>query len=691
MTKNFKFRKTFHKLESLTKRINHRLFISATSGETVVDVNLTKDDDAYLVGHTIDGRVLFPATGYMTMAWRTFAKIKNSTFEKTPVVMEDIVFHRATILPKDGSVKFGLNFFDGTGRFEICEGGSLAVSGKIYVPDDVELEQLPLEPLEHDKSGLLLRTDDIYKELRLRGYDYAGKFRGVTESDSKSVTGKLHWEENWISFIDTMLQFSILGKDLRELYLPTRLERAVFNPTKHLEMVEKLKKTNEDVPVCVYKDICVIKSGGIELRGLKASLAPRRSGTQSPPIMDRYVYVPFQNHQDLSKNPDRARLHAVSVAVHLAIENSGGALKIKVADVVESKTVENVFAQTIQNVIECEPTLASDVAIITNQSIEPYVQAVGDSGIRVVAKDPSTGSIESNCHLVVAYDVVSRVNANIILENLKASIREDGFVLLEENVVGYDESLAKKLFSSLNLTIISNQRAVSKYFILLRPLINISNRNKTVVVITEKNFSYVEQLKLALANAEKENTYVYVVGQCEELLGAVGFMNCIKNENGGKFARLVFVQDAKGEPFSFTNKIYADQLNKDLISNVFKNGGWGSFRHLKLDVQGEVSNLKVEHAYVNALTKGDLSSLSWIESPLTRQLPDPKDKRVELCSVYYAPINFRDVMLSSGKLAADALPGDLATQDCILGLEFSGRDSAGKRKFQHDDFGDGKK
>jgi fatty acid synthase len=93
-----------------------------TSGETMVEVNLSKEDDAYLAGHAIDGRVLFPATGYMNLAWKTFAKMKGTTHDRLPVVLENIVFHRATILPKDGSVKFGLNFFDGTGKFEICEG-----------------------------------------------------------------------------------------------------------------------------------------------------------------------------------------------------------------------------------------------------------------------------------------------------------------------------------------------------------------------------------------------------------------------------------------------------------------------------------------------------------------------------------------------------------------------------------------
>jgi fatty acid synthase, animal type len=36
-------------------------------------------------------------------------------------------------------------------------------------------------------------------------------------------------------------------------------------------------------------------------------------------------------------------------------------------------------------------------------------------------------------------------------------------------------------------------------------------------------------------------------------------------------------------------------------------------------------------------------------------------------------------MLASGKMPPDALPGDLAGQDCILNLEFSGRHASGHR------------
>jgi len=37
----------------------------AGSGECVVKVDLSTEEDQFLSGHAIDGRVLFPATGYL--------------------------------------------------------------------------------------------------------------------------------------------------------------------------------------------------------------------------------------------------------------------------------------------------------------------------------------------------------------------------------------------------------------------------------------------------------------------------------------------------------------------------------------------------------------------------------------------------------------------------------------------------
>ena len=72
--------------------------------------------------------------------------------------------------------------------------------------------------------------------------------------------------------------------------------------------------------------------------------------------------------------------------------------------------------------------------------------------------------------------------------------------------------------------------------------------------------------------------------------------------------------------------------------------------------EGRHVTKRTEHAYVNVLTLGDLSSLKWIESPLKYFVPADHQNK-ELCSVYYSSLNFRDIMLATGKLPPDAIPG----------------------------------
>jgi len=69
--------------------------------------------------------------------------------------------------------------------------------------------------------------------------------------------------------------------------------------------------------------------------------------------------------------------------------------------------------------------------------------------------------------------------------------------------------------------------------------------------------------------------------------------------------------------------------------------------------------VNTDTAFVNVLTRGDLSSLHWIESPLKHFSPADQPHH-QLCRVHYTALNFRDVMLATGKLPPDAIPGTAA-------------------------------
>jgi len=82
------------------------------------------------------------------------------------------------------TIKFDINIFHGSGEFELLEGGTLTVIGgiKILTPNSDENQ---IEHLATISEQMELNSDDFYKELRLRGYQYKDEFLGFVEANSE--------------------------------------------------------------------------------------------------------------------------------------------------------------------------------------------------------------------------------------------------------------------------------------------------------------------------------------------------------------------------------------------------------------------------------------------------------------------------------------------------------------------------
>lgn len=72
-------------------------------------------------------------------------------------------------------------------------------------------------------------------------------------------------------------------------------------------------------------------------------------------------------------------------------------------------------------------------------------------------------------------------------------------------------------------------------------------------------------------------------------------------------------------------------------------------------------------------SRGDFSSLQWYESPLKFHHKD------ELITIHYASLNFRDIMLGSGRVPVSLFGDRRIDQQQFLGFEYAGVTSNGRR------------
>ncbi|GBM24834.1 Fatty acid synthase [Araneus ventricosus] len=216
---------------------------NANLSQKIIEVNAGSDQspDNYMLDHCIDGRCLYPATGYLVLVWKALSEIKGKDVMSLPVTFEEVKIHRATVLSKEVSTKFLVDITN-AGEFEISEGGITVCTGRIYSQEENEKTDASELLRRKDLKYLPLKQSDIYKELKLRGYDYGPSFQGLVRADLEGNKGLLKWTGEWVVYLDTMLQISILGSPKRALCLPTRIQNMKINPILHKTVMNSALK-----------------------------------------------------------------------------------------------------------------------------------------------------------------------------------------------------------------------------------------------------------------------------------------------------------------------------------------------------------------------------------------------------------------------------------------------------------------
>lgn len=118
------------------------------------------------------------------------------------------------------------------------------MTGSIRVQTNPAQEKIPAKFLTEIEDEEVLTSKDIYKELKLRGYQYTGPFRSLKSASLKGTRGRIAWMKNWAVFMDNMLQMKILNLDTRALYVPTAIRKLVIDVKVHNEKIRNLTEDN---------------------------------------------------------------------------------------------------------------------------------------------------------------------------------------------------------------------------------------------------------------------------------------------------------------------------------------------------------------------------------------------------------------------------------------------------------------
>lgn len=332
------------------------------ASKRVLKIDLSNETYAHIAGHKIDGKIIFPGPEYIMFIWKAFASLHNVDYEQFPVVFEDIYFLRATILPKEGTVKFTIDLFEKTGIFEIYESDTIVARGKVRALRYTERNQMKTPSsimLPTNKNFLPLNNNDVYKELMLRGYEFRGTYKGIISSDNYGTVGKLRWF-NWSSYIDSMFQFALISGS-RKLTYGSNIQYLAIDPIRHKQLVYKLSET-DDLPVYYYKNANILKSGGLEARGVITTEAQRLL-VQPNLYYERYVFVPYENPCNLAEDPSTGTLHSLSVLLQIIYENVA-VFQVNAVELTGGRSAETLMAQHVLNIFDSTPIITVKIIII---------------------------------------------------------------------------------------------------------------------------------------------------------------------------------------------------------------------------------------------------------------------------------------------------------------------------------------
>ncbi|XP_028141037.2 fatty acid synthase-like [Diabrotica virgifera virgifera] len=554
----------------------------------LVTVNLNDAKYSYLKGHNIDGKIVMPAAAYLEMVWQAKANICLKEITELSVLLKNIKFHNMITLQDNENVEFVVTIIKESGNFEIFSGDLLVATGNICVLEKGGENPKSFIKEINKQDTINLRKEDFYREAHLRRHLYYGKFQGIVECDLSGVQGKIEWMDNYVSFIDSMFQLSLLSECTRNLSIPTSIRRIELNPKLHIR-----DSNNKYLEVTRDPDLCITKCGGIEIQGLKFTQLPRKSIPDSNLLLEKFEFVAY----DASQNKYYTLYNSLVIAMQIIKQNSNGLIKkLTIGELKDTEDSNLELTEKIKAVLKNQVMADIEFLITTPTQIKTM-----------------NAKFES---IIVTIEMFEKIHSNILTKY----IRDDGFILCIGSIKRENLFQHEIIFRTEHLCLVRRRKDFPSSY-------------NTLNIRTD-DFGWLNKLKKFIAN--KQQKTIFIFSQQEDHSGIIGLQKSLLAEVTIPEFKAVFT-DKGADIFSVDDEFYRDQLLKGLAYNVLRNNKWGTYVHLPLE---EIKLMRMENAEIRSRSS-NTSTLLWMEKPIINL---PKEQTMHIINIYYSTFNYKHVM-----------------------------------------------
>lgn len=475
---------------------------------------------------------------YFDIVWKTLAMMKGTEQALLNVEFENVQFHGDTILQPDFNFELTVMIHYGNGSFEVSDSSNSIVTGVVRVLDDTR--ELLTEPFPIDISEYqTLNQEDFYKEMRLRGYNNKDEFQSVVTVRSDGITGTVRWNNNWVLFMQAMLQTIVLKEITRSLLLPLRIQKVRILPKKHFQQSQELRMKNADFKTFFDQDMNILHAGGIDFIGIELKAVSRQNQKVNL-VLESYKFLQYKPTNVISQQ------EAYRICIQLLMENTPNVIHFNIVEV-DSHSGGQLVVSFLHDLFTEIPLVTANLCLQTNKDVK--LPNVNSENVNILSL--------TNTHLIILND--SCVDSSK-LEAYKNSLLDEGFIIVRKQLKTQPID-----WSTSGFNVIAELLTDTEFIVLLRLRPTLTTNHLVINISNANEFDWIKKVK-----KYAHNSSLLLVSQHNKFSGIIGLVNCIRREPEIKSVTCLFIDDTNAPAFDSTHPLYAEQLSLNLAINVYQ-------------------------------------------------------------------------------------------------------------------------